>query len=139
MQEHHVSFGIQYKIDSDRTEAIARQFTDIFPRTDQRVYIAVSDGNVVGMLMAKIVNREEMFIYKKVGYIGGTVVSKNFRGKNIGSALVDAAHKWFRSEAVDFFELMVDAHNENSIAFWKSKGYEVQLLKMAASPPELYE
>lgn len=130
LMEYHAAFGIQFLINKNKRAAIETLIMEMLSKKQTHIYVTVSDEKIVAMLIARIDSKPEMFVHQKSGYIGETVVARLFRGKNIGGELVDAAHQWFQSEGADYAELQVTAANDSSVAFWKSKGYELQTLRM---------
>jgi ribosomal protein S18 acetylase RimI-like enzyme len=53
-------------------------------------------------------------------------VKKEYRGKGIGEALMNAVVENARIEGRDRVELDVEGDNESAIAFYKKKGFEVK-------------
>ena len=130
LMEYTVQFGFLFKVENEKRKSVEEFFLPLFSKQGSRIYIIESDNRVVAMLIGRIDQRPEVFSHRKIGYIAETVVSKDFRGKHAGSALVAAVHDWFREEKVDYCELQVAIRNESSMQFWKSKGYEPQVVRM---------
>lgn len=130
LMEFHASFGIQLLIDKEKRAAIEEFLLGTITGKLSRIYIMDSGEAIVAMLIARVETRKEMFIYKKSGYIAETLVTKSFRGMNIGDELATTAHAWFDAEGAAYSELQVSVENESAIKFWKSKGYEPQTIRM---------
>ncbi|MEO6167422.1 MAG: GNAT family N-acetyltransferase [Chitinophagales bacterium] len=130
LMDYHAAFSIQFLINKNKRAAIEALLMEMLSKKQTHVYIMESDEKIVAMLIARIDVKPEMFTHPKSGYVAETVVTKLFRGKDIGSELVTAAHQWFQSEGVDYVELQVSSGNSSGVAFWKSKGYELQTLRM---------
>ena len=84
------------------------------------VLIAESDGEVVGKL--------ELFIAWKSTHgsfalIRRFVVADGWRGKGVGTRLLDAAEARAREQGCAFMELTVDVTNPEAHAFYKRTGF----------------
>lgn len=130
LMEYHATFSIQFLINKNKRAAIESLLMEMLSKKQTHIYVMEADEKIVAMLIARIDIKPEMFIHPKSGYVAETVVTKLFRGKDIGSELAAAAHQWFQSEGVDYVELQVSSDNTSGVAFWKSKGYELQTLRM---------
>jgi GNAT superfamily N-acetyltransferase len=130
LMEYTLQFGFLFKVENEKRKSAEEILLSHFSKHGSRIYIIESGNQIVAMLIARIDLRPEVFCYRKIGYIAETIVTKHFRGDHAGSTLVAAVHDWFREEKVDYCELQVAIRNESSMQFWKSKGYEPQLVRM---------
>jgi GNAT superfamily N-acetyltransferase len=130
LMEYTIPFGFLFKVENEKRKSAEEILLSHFSKHGSRIYIIESGNRIVAMLIAHIDIRPEIFSYRKIGYIGETIVSKDFRGNHVGSTLVAVVHDWFREEKVDYCELQVAIRNDSSMQFWKSKGYEPQLVRM---------
>ena len=53
----------------------------------------------------------------------GMCVAKGWRGKGLGSALMDVAEQWARKQGVHKLSLGVFAHNERAVALYRKHGF----------------
>lgn len=130
LMDYHAAFSIQFLINKNKRAAIEELIMAMLSKKQTHIYVMESEEKIVAMLIARIESKPEMFVHHKCGYIAETLVTKLLRGKNIGGELVAAAHQWFQSEGVSYTELQVSAANDRGIAFWQSKGYEPQSMRM---------
>ncbi len=87
----------------------------LFAKPNFVVWLAESDqGEVVGFLEAQTCNRADGCESDSILYIEGWFVEESFRGKAVGTALMQAAEDWARTHAVE--EMASDALIENHIS-----------------------
>jgi len=87
----------------------------LFARTAAGSVVAVAGGQVVG------------FIHVEVSRHGfgefGMLVDRGWRGRGVGSALVQAAIGWARDQGLHKLCLEVFAHNAAAIALYRRSGF----------------
>ena len=87
----------------------------LFARTAAGSVVAVAGGQVVG------------FIHVEVSRHGfgefGMLVDRDWRGRGVGSALVQAAIGWARDQGLHKLCLEVFAHNAAAIALYRKSGF----------------
>ena len=87
----------------------------LFARTADASFVAVADGQVVGMLH---VERSR----HGFGDLGMLVV-RDWRGQGVGTALVEAAIGWARGHGLHKLCLEVFGHNAPAIALYRKCGF----------------
>lgn len=85
-------------------------------RNPETNFVAYEDNILVGAILCGHDGRR--------GYIYHTVVLPKYRGRKIGSELVDMAVKALRKEGITRVCLNVTETNEQGKAFWINKGWE---------------
>jgi len=85
------------------------------------IFVAENNGEIVGSLSLYIQNK---FIHNgsSVGSIEEVVTRKEFRGKNIGSLLVDKAVK--KCEELGCYKVLLYCYDE-VVYFYEKNGFEV--------------
>ena len=106
--------GIGLHPADDSREGIAR-FLDRNPKT---CFVAEADGRLIGTIMAGNDGRR--------GYIYHTAVHPNYRGRGIGSALVQAAIKVLERLGIGKAALVVLETNADGNVFWEKQGFTVR-------------
>ena len=78
-------------------------------------FVAEADGEIVGNLHLQATHHGFGII--------GMMVSRDWRGRGVGSALMEAAIAWAREQKLHKLTLDVFAHNESAIALYKKFGF----------------
>ena len=97
-------------------------------KEDGMIYVAESDGAVVGIIACVIVHYERREVLGRsssspYGYVVDLFVLPEFRGNDLGSKLMASAEEYFRSKGCDFSTVGVLAPNKGSWDFYKKIGY----------------
>ena len=106
--------GIGLHPADDSREGIAR-FLDRNPKT---CFVAEADGRLIGTIMAGNDGRR--------GDIYHTAVHPNYRGRGIGSALVQAAIQALERLGIGKAALVVLETNADGNVFWEKQGFTVR-------------
>jgi putative acetyltransferase len=109
-------------IRTERVTRTARDFRRRFRRswTDERAdLVAVAGNEVIGHLS---IAREEHPVTRHVATFGMSVASA-WRGRGVGSALLEEALRWADEVGVEKVELSVYPRNEAAIALYRKFGY----------------
>ena len=106
--------GIGLHPAADSREGIAR-FLDRNPKT---CFVAEADGRLIGTIMAGNDGRR--------GYIYHTAVHPNYRGRGIGSSLVQAAIQALERLGIGKAALVVLETNADGNVFWEKQGFTVR-------------
>jgi ribosomal protein S18 acetylase RimI-like enzyme len=88
------------------------------------VYIAKSNGEVVGYIFAMIQDYPPAFEVKKFGFICDLAVASGYRRTGIGMHLVNIAKDWFVKKGMNRAEIGVAVTNEISTSFWEKMGFK---------------
>jgi L-amino acid N-acyltransferase YncA len=89
--------------------------TALFARTAAGTVVAVADGRVVGLLHVDV---------SQHGFGEfGMLVDRDWRGRGVGSALLQAAVEWARDHGLHKLCLEVFAHNSAAIALYRKHGF----------------
>jgi GNAT superfamily N-acetyltransferase len=86
-----------------------------------QLFVAIGDGRVIGMLSAlTTVSTAEGGL---AGWIEDVVVEPAYRGRGIGSRLLDHAVGWARSVGIRRLSLLTDADNARALALYEQHGF----------------
>ena len=88
---------------------------------DDRVFIAVEGGRLIGCLSAH--SHELFHVEGRLGRITSLVVDQVARNRGVGRALVEEALKHFRAAACIRVEVTSGDHRESAHAFYKALGF----------------
>lgn len=89
--------------------------TELFVRSTPSTIVAEADGRVVGMIHVET----SRFGFGEFGM----QVAREWRGRGVGSALVQAAIDWSRAHGLHKLCLEVFPHNEPAIALYRKFGF----------------
>ena len=89
--------------------------TALFARTAAGTVVAVADGRVIGMLHVDV-SRHGFGEF-------GMLVDRDWRGRGVGSALVQATVEWARDHGLHKLCLEVFAHNSAALALYRKYGF----------------
>jgi GNAT superfamily N-acetyltransferase len=85
------------------------------------VLVSESDGVVEGYLLGMILENFPGLPAQFYGRVSEIAVHRRRAG--VGTALLDAAHDWFRAHGVPYVEVDVAVKNPVAGAFWRKRGY----------------
>jgi GNAT superfamily N-acetyltransferase len=103
-------------------EEIRARLAALSGRPDYRVWVAVSDGRVVGLT--------GVFLHYALEYNGlhgrllGLVVDEPYRGKGIGEQLMAWTERWLLQHGVDKLTLTSGKQRALAHAFYRRLGYQ---------------
>lgn len=100
--------------------------------TDPETYfiLAEYDGNISGCCYIQIQDGKAWSTAPKIGYIGFVYVSPEYRGKHIGSALIDALAAWAKAQDLSRIRLDVYPDNAVAMALYKRLGFTPYMTQM---------
>jgi len=78
-------------------------------------FVAVADGELVGQIHVM----KSRHGYGEIGMM----VAKDWRGKGVGTALMEAAIAWARAEGLHKLSLDVFPHNEAALGLYRKLGF----------------
>jgi diaminopimelate decarboxylase len=119
-------------IQTEKVSQTARQYRRLFRRpvtVEGANLVAVSGGDIIGSIS---IRREEHPATRHTASIGMFVTSA-WRGRGVGTALLDGAMRWARDAGVERVNLSVYPHNQAAIALYRGFGFveEGRLIRRA--------
>jgi len=87
------------------------------------VLVAEQQDEIVGYCLAMISKYPPVYEHQEYGAIFDLAVTRKYRRKGIGQALVETALQWFSEQEISRVEVRVATLNEISTAFWKKMGF----------------
>ncbi len=92
-----------------------------FPET-RCVMVAEIDQKVVGMCTGQLVVSTAKGGFS--GLIEDMVIDRKYRGKGLGSRLLDAVEKWCFSSGAQRIQLLADKNNKKALRFYSKCGWQ---------------
>jgi ribosomal protein S18 acetylase RimI-like enzyme len=86
------------------------------------VFVAETDGRLVGQIMGLLRDSVPVFVPERYGYVTDIVVDPAARRSGVARALFEALKAWFRERGVSHLQLQVAHNNSVSQAFWRAMG-----------------
>ena len=98
-----------------------KYFKDTLEEKNSTCFVAEENGTLIGYASVRV----KPFEYRKSKYIeiGDIGVSPEFRGKNIGTRLIDACVKWGKEQGASRIFVTSYFKNERAIKFYKKSGF----------------
>ena len=102
--------------------------------TDEKsdILLAVVDEKVIGLslLFERQTPDISLLVPRKFGFVQDFVVSKNYRGKGIGSQLMEESKAWAKNRGLTYIKLSVLAENAAAQRFYARHGFLLQMITM---------
>ncbi len=90
------------------------------------VLVAEAGGGAVGMCSVQLVISTAEG--GPAGWVEDVVVAREWRGRGLGTALLDAAARWAASRGARRLQLLADGGNAPALAFYAARGWEATAL-----------
>jgi ribosomal protein S18 acetylase RimI-like enzyme len=99
---------------------------------DSFFHVAEDEGKVVGYVFAEIkrLERPELYAVKETGFVDSLIVSEQFRGKGIGTELLQKTLEWFKSRGVMVCTIGVMKENVGAVSLYEKLGFQTWHMKM---------
>lgn len=129
-------------IDEDNLDQVGEEYREkmaIFDlkevkENNGKVYLAVENDNVVGLIMGIIRHFDEVdyLDYKcpHSGVITEFIVSKNARNGGVGTMLINKIEEYFKLCGCEYIFVDVFAYNKNAIKFYQNKNFHSRMYSM---------
>ncbi|HVA32652.1 MAG TPA: GNAT family N-acetyltransferase [Candidatus Baltobacteraceae bacterium] len=97
-------------------ELYRHRFSRMIAHPEQSpVFVAETQGELVGQL--------GIFTHEEFGPMLGMMVAPAWRGRGVGTALLDAAFTWARTARLRALSLLVFTHNGRAIGLYRAMGF----------------
>lgn len=108
---------VSFPIDAFREEI----FIDYFRRQPDLFIVAESENTIIGYILTSIVSAEKCLVVS-------IAVDPVYKRKRVGKILAEHAFKYLAVSGVKKIELRVRINNEEGQRFWKSLGFEPDMV-----------
>lgn len=123
MWEFHRTRDPRFEGSPFAREFMARWFEDHVDSDQTIMLVAEEGGRGVGYLMGFIVENPPVVPERLYGHVSEVAVEARARRRGVGKALLDEAHRRFRSRGCAYMEAFVSTANPVAGAFWRKEGY----------------
>lgn len=104
-----------------------------------KIYLYQENNKIIGLIIGLINNEEEQdsgFKVPKRGRISELIVSKNIRGKGIGTKLLNKMTEYLKHQNCQDILIGVFGYNEEAIKFYERNGYHTRMIEMTKKVEE---
>ncbi len=99
-------------------------------KRNRKIFIALEDDEIVGMVVVKILKALPVSKYDKKGYISNLYVREPFRNRGAGKKLVQKAMAWLRSKDIPNVFLEIHSKNLSAQDLYRKLGFKDYFVKM---------
>jgi ribosomal protein S18 acetylase RimI-like enzyme len=123
LMNFHIERDSYFDIANNAPEKFAKFIKEKLDSNDYCILVAEDNGRVVGYCLAK---KDKHPLFKAPDYseIFDLVITREFRRKGIGSALLDKVFNWCFEKGIKRVEVKVALANEVSRKFWRKMGFK---------------
>lgn len=122
MMREHESFDPRVQLADTADDAYRQYARHYIARGGAAVFVAEHQREVVGFSLAYRARNLPMFRPVYFGYLSDLVVREPWRGRGLGTALLEATKRWFRQRGIAHIQLQVYSRNTSGLAFWHKTG-----------------
>ena len=101
-----------------------KYFSEAINSSNSCVLVSVFKNKIIGYLLGSIQDIESYRKISKIAEIENMLVLDEFRGKNIGSKLINEFMKWCNNKKVTRLKVVASAMNNKAINFYKKHGFK---------------
>ncbi len=135
LQQHITNIDKEkYYVVSDnyKDKYFQKTMTDV-SKYNGKVLLFEENRKIVGLIVG-VVNNDEMnnfdFNAPKIGRITELIVTKEYRGRNIGKKLLDGMRTYLKSIGCKRIKIAVLGYNESAVKFYENNGFHVRTIEM---------
>lgn len=122
MWDFHAPYDSRFQAGPE-TDIAMTSWVNLHLESDRSIVLVAegSEGPPEGYLLGMILQNFPGLPAPFYGRVSEIAVHR--RREGVGTALLDAAHSWFRSQGVSYVEVDVAVKNPAADAFWRKRGY----------------
>jgi len=124
MMREHEEFDPRVRLSETAEEAYLHYARYYIGRSDSAVFVAETDGEVIAFVLAYRARNLPMFHPAEYGFISDLAVTRPWRRRGIGRALLETLKRWFLERGIEHVQLQVYDRNEAGRNFWREVGFE---------------
>ncbi len=115
-----------YILDTESEKILYNTIVALIENGDTEVLVATEESKVVGFIVVTVNTFQNLYQTRKlIGEISAIYVRRDYRGKGIGSKLLEEAMKYLQSKGVEIVLAEVRADNKASMKLFTKYGFTV--------------
>ena len=95
----------------------------VLNREHHAIWVATSDGRLVGHLWARLKRQADGALPQSIGYISQAFMEESFRGRGLMKPMLEEAFEWFRDLGITVVTLSVLHRNWVGATAWHRLGF----------------
>lgn len=123
MMDFHLTFDHRFAVVADSEAICSRYARSVLDRSDYRLLVAETDGQVMAYTLGIILANPEMFVLQEYGFLAEMCVGEEFRDTGVGHELWRALSDWFQNAGINVVQLNVSVKNQRAQKFWAELGF----------------
>ncbi len=121
--EEHILYDTIYTIAPGAEKIIRRFLADLCVSSHSCLFIAESDGAVIGFLSGELREGSPAFMPKTWAAVEDIYITPEHRSLGVGRALFEEFQEWAREKGIDGISLQVAADNARARKFYEQLGF----------------
>ncbi len=121
--DEHTLYDSVYTTAPDAEKVMRRFLADLSSSSHSCLFVAESDGEVVGFLSGELREGSSAFSPKIWAAVEDVYVTPDHRGSGIGHALFESCQEWAREKGANGVSLQVAADNTRARKFYEELGF----------------
>jgi GNAT superfamily N-acetyltransferase len=131
MRTHYAFDPLRFLEPQESVESGYASFlTSVARRPDSRVFVAESEGDIIGYTFVALEPLSWKELRGPAGFIHDIAVRENARGAGAGRALLDTATAWLREQGAPRVILWTAAPNEEAQRLFRRTGFRDTMIEM---------
>ncbi|HQL63725.1 MAG TPA: GNAT family N-acetyltransferase [bacterium] len=122
MMAYHLSLDPRFELAIGNDAAYEEYLRSSLENYDMAVFVAETEGRIVGYTNAMILNNPPVFALGRYGFISEMAVEAVCQRGGIGRQMWEHTRRWFKRRGIEVIQLNVSPQNQKGYSFWKKVG-----------------
>ena len=122
MMEMHCSLDPRFEMAVGSDDAYKAYLRTILDSFDYGLFVAETDGKVIGYCIGMILSNPAVFALPHYGFISECMVADDRQRSGVGKLLWEHVRRWFKRRGMTVIQLNCTPLNEKGYRFWQKVG-----------------